>query len=544
MRNKSKFIFVTGGVCSSLGKGITAGAVGLLFERQGLKAALLKLDPYLNVDPGTMSPYQHGEVYVTDDGAETDLDLGHYYRFTHSPLSKVSSTSSGQVYDAVLRRERRGDYLGKTVQVIPHITDEIKRRIYACGNQEEDIDVVVVEVGGTVGDIESQPILEAIRQFKNDNLGHCLNIHLTYLPYLGAAKEMKTKPTQHSVMLLRETGIDPNMIVCRSEYEIPTELRDKISLFCNVDKDCVIEELDVKTSVYEVPLQLKSQRVDEILCKKLGLPFKPASLKDWEDVVLLKGQPKDSLEIAIVGKYVEHGDAYKSLYEALDHAATAQGLRLKLRLLESDKIVSKGKLIDEVYGADGYLIPGGFGERGWGGKIMTAKMAREMQVPYFGICLGMQVMCVEFAQNVLHLENANSYEIDPDCQNPIIAFMENQKEITNMGGTMRLGAFECEIKKGSKAHQAYGKLNISERHRHRLEFNSVYREAIEESGLQVTGTLKGGDLCEITELKDHPWMIGVQFHPEFKSRPTEPHPLFSAFIEAALKQKRSPLVKA
>lgn len=543
MTRRTKYIFITGGVCSSLGKGITAGSVGLLLERQNLKVAHLKMDPYLNVDPGTMSPFQHGEVYVTDDGAETDLDLGHYYRFTHSPLSKVSSTSSGQIYDAVLKRERRGDYLGKTVQVIPHVTDEIKRRIYAAQAQEADIDVVIAEIGGTVGDIESLPMLEAIRQFRYDNPQDCLNIHLTYVPYINAAKEIKTKPTQHSVMLLREIGIMPDMIFCRSEVSIPQDQKEKISLFCNVCKECVVEELDVKDSIYEVPLELQQQGVDALICKKLTLPYKPSDLSDWASFIDKKRHPKETLTLGIVGKYVEHQDAYKSLYEALDHAATQLRCKLNLKLFEADKIVAEDKLLPEVEAVDGYLIPGGFGERGWGGKVLTARRARTKKIPFFGICLGMQVMAVEFAQDVCKLEGASSYEIDPNTPHPVITLMENQKEVTAKGGTMRLGSYTCAVKNGSLAKKAYGKDKVQERHRHRLEFNNLYKEQMEKKGFNITGILEGSNLTEIAEIEGHPWMLGVQFHPEFNSRPTDPHPLFVAFVQAMLNHKRGHLAK-
>ncbi len=534
---QSKFIFFTGGVCSSLGKGLTAGSIGMLLERKGLKVAMLKLDPYLNVDPGTMSPYQHGEVYVTDDGAETDLDLGHYYRYTNSPLSKASNATSGQIYNTVIGRERRGDYLGKTVQVIPHITDEIKQRILNCAKQKEGIDIVLVEIGGTVGDIESLPFMEAIRQFRYEHLGNCLNIHLTYVPFIRAAGEVKTKPTQHSVQMLRQIGIFPDFIICRSEFSLPEEVKDKISLFCNVDKEAVIDEPDVKHSIYEVPLQLKNQKIDTMICQRLGLPTKESDVKDWEKIVANILNPKGSITLGIVGKYVLHQDAYKSIMEALQHAAIAEGYKLNIKLYEADKVLKNGSVVETIQGSDGYLVPGGFGERGWTGKIMTAKYCRENQIPYFGICLGMQVLVVEYARHVLGLEDANSTEIDPDTQNPVISLLSEQRDVKEIGGSMRLGSYNCRLKAGTLAHKAYGKDVIQERHRHRYEFNGKYQAAMENKGLVLSGILDGGTLCEIAEVSGHPWMLGVQYHPEFKSKPTDPHPLFRDFIRAMIKKQ-------
>lgn len=534
---QTKFIFVTGGVCSSLGKGLTAASIGMLLEKKGLKVALMKLDPYLNVDPGTMSPYQHGEVYVTDDGAETDLDLGHYYRYTNSPLSRVSSTTSGQIYNTVIRRERQGDYLGKTVQVIPHITDEIKARIVACAKQNNGMDVVVVEIGGTVGDIESQPFLEAIRQFRYDFLGNCINIHLTYVPYIRAAGEVKTKPSQHSVQMLRAIGIFPDIIMCRCEKSLPEDVKDKISLFCNVPRKAVIEEVDVEHTIYEVPLELHAQGLDAMLCDMLKLPDHPIDLQEWEKIVKTIRNPKGTVCIGVVGKYVQHQDAYKSIFEALQHSAIDAGYKLEIRCFEADKVLDKGSIDKVISGCDGYLVPGGFGERGWMGKISTATYCRENQIPYFGICLGMQVMAVEFARNVAHIQDANTTEIDPDCKNPVISPLSDQQDIKEMGGTMRLGAYPCVLQKGSLAHKAYHSDLISERHRHRFEFNNKYREAMEKSGFNFSGILQGGNLCEIAEVKGHPWMLGVQFHPEFKSKPTAPHPLFRDFVRAAIAHK-------
>ena len=534
---KTKFIFVTGGVCSSLGKGLTAASIGMLLEKQGLQVAMLKLDPYLNVDPGTMNPYQHGEVYVTDDGAETDLDLGHYYRFTHSPLSSASCATSGQIYNTVIRRERQGDYLGKTVQVIPHITDEIKQRVLRCAKQKENIDVVIVEIGGTVGDIESLPFLEAIRQFRNEFPKECINIHLTYVPYLRAAGEVKTKPSQHSVQQLRQIGIIPDIILCRCEMSLSDDVKAKIALYCNVAREAVIDEVDVQWSIYEVPLELHNQKLDGMVCKMLGLPEKKINLSDWEKIIQTIKEPKGTITVGLVGKYVDHQDAYKSILESLNHAAIASGYKLEVKQYAADKVNQDGEIDAEIKGCDGYLIPGGFGERGWMGKIMTAKYCREHKIPYFGICLGMQVMTVEFARNVLKLENANSTEIDPDTQDPVISLLSEQRNVQDMGGTMRLGNYDCALKKGSHAHKAYGKDVISERHRHRFEFNNQYKEIMEKNGLVITGVLDSGDLCEIVEVKDHPWMVGVQFHPEFKSKPTEPHPLFIAFTRAMIAHK-------
>lgn len=534
----SKYIFVTGGVVSSLGKGLTAASIAMLLESRGLKVAMLKLEPYLNVDPGTMSPFQHGEVYVTDDGAETDLDLGHYYRYTNSPISALSNITSGQIYDAVIKRERRGDYLGKTVQIIPHVTDEIKQRILLCAGQQPNIDVLIVEIGGTVGDIESHPFLEAIRQFRYERPEDCLNIHLTYVPYLKAAGEVKTKPTQHSVQILRGIGISPDMILCRCERLLEEDLKDKISLFCNVPKDSVIDLVDVEFSIYEVPVNLHQQGLDDKICHRLHLPEAEAKLSHWNTMLHRMRHPESKVIVGIVGKYVQHMDAYKSVFEALRHAAIAHQVDLEIRCFESDKVLDQGDVAESIGGCDGYLVPGGFGERGWMGKIMTAKHCRENKIPYFGICLGMQVLCVEFARHVLGLTDANSTEIDPNTPHPVISLLSEQKQVTNLGGTMRLGAFLCAIKPGSKAEKAYGKSRISERHRHRFEFNNAYQEACEQQGLVLSGILENGTLCEIAEIKEHPWMLGVQFHPEFQSKPTTPHPLFRDFIGAILKSKQ------
>jgi CTP synthase len=532
----TKYIFITGGVFSSLGKGLTAGSIAMLLESRGLSVAMMKFDPYLNVDPGTMNPFQHGEVYVTDDGAETDLDMGHYYRYSNSPLSKNSNITSGQIYESVIKRERRGDYLGKTVQIIPHVTDEIKQRILDLTNAQK-IDVVLIEIGGTAGDIESLPYLEAIRQFRHERQDDCINIHLTYVPYLRAAGEVKTKPTQHSVQVLRGIGIIPDIILCRCEDSLTEEQKDKISLFCSVRKGAVIDEPDVKFSIYEVPVNLNKQGLDDEVCKLLGLAKGKANLAKWESMLHTMRNPKAKVVIGIVGKYIQHQDAYKSVFEALHHGAIANGVEIEIRRFESEKLLETDNIEQLIGGCDGYLVPGGFGERGWMGKIMTAKYCREKKIPYFGLCLGMQVMCVEFARHKLKLTDANSTEMDPKTPHPIISLLEEQRKVENMGGTMRLGAYTCSLVPGSHAAKAYGKETISERHRHRYEFNNQYREEFEKHGLLLTGRLENNSLCEIAEVKDHPWMVGVQFHPEFKSKPTDPHPLFRDFISAVLAQK-------
>ncbi len=527
-----KYIFMSGGVVSSLGKGLTSASIAMLLEQRGLKVAMLKLDPYLNVDPGTMNPFQHGEVYVTDDGAETDLDLGHYYRFTHAALSRSSNATSGQIYDTVIKKERRGDYLGKTVQVIPHVTDEIKQRILAASKIDPSIQVVIVEIGGTVGDIESLPFFEAIRQFRYERPKDCINIHLTYVPYLRAAGEVKTKPTQHSVQILREIGIMPDIILCRCEESLDDEIKDKISLFCSVPREGVFDEPDILTSIYEVPMLLFKQELDQKVCQMLGLPLSPINLAKWESMLQTLRKPRKKVKVGVVGKYMQHQDAYKSVFEALQHGGIANNVEVEILRFESEKIPDPETAKHVVSQCDGILIPGGFGERGWMGKILTAKYCREHKIPYFGICLGMQVMCVEFARHVLTLSDANSTEMDANTSHPIISLLSEQKGVADLGGTMRLGAYTCLLQKESKAEKAYGQMAISERHRHRWEFNNVYKDQCEAKGMQVSGQLQQGHLCEIVELKDHPWMVGVQFHPEFKSKPTEPHPLFKDFIAA------------
>lgn len=522
-----KYIFITGGVVSSLGKGLTSASIGMLLEHCGHKIAMLKLDPYLNVDPGTMNPFQHGEVYVTDDGAETDLDLGHYYRYTNSPLSRASNTTSGQLYDTVIKKERRGDYLGKTVQVIPHITDEIKHRILSCANQDKDISVVLVEIGGTVGDIESQPFLEAIRQFRYERKKDCINIHLTYVPYLKAAGEVKTKPAQHSAQLLRGIGIFPDILLCRCENPLSKEIKEKISLFCNVPEESVFDERDVLQTIYEVPLDLHNQGLDQMICKMLDLKAKTPDLTEWKKMVHTVTHPKGKVVVGIVGKYIDHQDAYKSVFEALHHGATSCGVELELRKFESDKL-------QNFEDCDGYVVPGGFGERGWEGMIACAKYCRQNRIPYLGICLGMQVMIVEFVRNVLGLPDADSTEMNIHTPHPVVSLLSQQKNVQNLGGTMRLGAYFCELAENSLARKAYGTALISERHRHRYEFNNEYKKACESKGMLFSGTLQNGNLCEISEVKGHPWMLGVQFHPEFKSKPLQPHPLFRDFIASLL----------
>lgn len=534
-----KYIFITGGVISSLGKGLASASIAHLLENRGLKIAMLKLDPYLNVDPGTMSPFQHGEVYVTDDGIETDLDLGHYFRFTNTPLSKVSNSTSGQIYETVIKKERKGEYLGKTVQVIPHITDEIKSRILSCANQEKDTQVVFIEIGGTVGDIESLPFLEAIRQFRTERPKDCLNIHLTYVPFIKSAGEVKTKPTQQSVQTLRGIGIIPDMILCRCEERLSDEIKSKISLFCNVTKEHVFDAKDVKKTIYEVPLALHDECVDNEICKMLNLKCKKPHLSDWKQLLDAINHPKGKVTIGIVGKYVDHQDAYKSVYEALYHGTIANGYEIEIKKIESDQINDYASIKKHMKSCDGYLIPGGFGERGWEGKILAARYCREKKIPYFGICLGMQVLTIEFARNVLNIKEANSTEMNLETPEPVISLLAEQKEIENLGGTMRLGAYPCTLDEKSKAFGAYRKKEISERHRHRYEFNNKYKDLFEKNGLLFSGILKDSALCEIAEIKNHPWMLGVQFHPEFKSKPLMPHPLFVDFIKAAIKQKKA-----
>ncbi len=528
----AKYIFVTGGVVSSLGKGIACASIGLLLKSRGLTVTLQKLDPYINVDPGTMSPYQHGEVYVTEDGAETDLDLGHYERFTGQTMTKANNVTAGRIYYTVIEKERRGDYLGGTVQVVPHITDEIKRAMKAVATPE--VDVVIVEVGGTVGDIEGLPFLEAIRQLRNE-LGrdNALNIHLTLVPYIRAADELKTKPTQHSVGKLREIGLQADILLCRTEKPFSDAVRSKIAQFCNVAPEAVIQALDVQ-DVYEVPLIFNRQQLDETIVKMLGLRCAPHELADWRRQVVERAlNPTRQVRIAVVGKYIQLQDAYKSIYEALRHGGLAHGAGVEVKRVDSEEIEREGaaSILGDV---QGLLIPGGFGRRGIEGKLEAIRYARERGVPFLGICLGMQCAVIEFARNVCGLTGANSTEFDPKSPHPVISLLEEQQGVTAMGGTMRLGASLCRLRKGTTAYAAYQREEIHERHRHRYEVNNRYRDQLAKVGLVVSGTYDPGDLVEIIELKDHPWFVAGQFHPEFKSRPLEPHPLFRDFVAAAL----------
>ncbi len=531
----TKHIFITGGVVSSLGKGLTSAAIGALLELHGLRIRLQKLDPYLNVDPGTMNPFQHGEVYVTDDGAETDLDLGHYERFTGTVCTRESNYTSGGIYETVINRERRGEYLGGTVQVVPHITDEIKAAVRALAG--DDVDIVITEIGGTVGDIEGEPFLEAIRQFRQDaGRANVLYIHLTLVPYIRAAGEIKTKPTQHSVGRLMEKGIQPDIIICRTEQPLTREVRDKISLFCNVPAAAVIEERDVQVSIYELPIVLRREGLDERILSELGMDGREPDISQWEKIADIIANPDDEVEIAVVGKYIRLQDSYKSVYEALTHGGIGNHLGVKLRRIESEQIEKEGAE-ELLAGAHGVLVPGGFGVRGIEGKLEAIRYARENNVPFFGICLGMQCAVIEFARNVLALKNANSLEFDDTTTTAVITLMDEQRNVVDMGGTMRLGAFPCVIGKGSLAAQAYGSLETSERHRHRFEFNNAYREHYANGGFAFSGLSPDGKLVEILELSGHPWFLAVQFHPEFKSKPHAPHPLFRAFVQAARERK-------
>ena len=532
----TKYIFFTGGVCSSLGKGIAASSLGCLLESRGYRISIMKIDPYINVDPGTMSPYQHGEVYVTDDGAETDLDLGNYERFTSQKLKRINSVTTGQVYKTVIEKERRGDFLGRTVQVIPHITNEIKRRIHLVA-EDSKADIVITEIGGTVGDIEGVPFLEAIRQFRIDvGLENTLFIHLTLIPIVGAAKEPKTKPTQHSVSKLREIGIIPDIILCRSSVDLTEEMRQKISLFCNVEERAVITAKDIRKSIYEVPVNFKNNGFDEIVLEKLKLPKRESNFKEWENLVNKVSSIKERVKIAVAGKYTELHDAYKSIYEALNHGGIANNVDIDLKKVKVEDVNNSNT--DEIFkDIDGILVPGGFGERGIEGKILTIKYARENNVPLFGICLGMQCMVIEFARNVIGYKGANSTEFDPETPYPVISLMEEQSGIKNLGGTMRLGAQPAILKRGTRIYEAYGTNEISERHRHRYEFTNKYRDVMEKNGLVLSAISPDNSLVEAIEYKDHPWGIGVQFHPEFKSKPISPHPLFIAFIKESINYK-------
>jgi CTP synthase len=541
----SKYIFITGGVLSSLGKGIAAASIGALLEASGLSVTIQKLDPYINVDPGTLSPFQHGEVFVTDDGAETDLDLGHYERFTHIRMSQGNNYTTGKIYYNVIKKERRGDYLGDTVQVIPHITDEIKQAIKSVSN---DRDVVIVEIGGTIGDIESLPFLEAIRQMRYDvGRSNVLYIHLTLLPFIKTSGELKTKPTQHSVRELRAIGIQPDVLLCRSDRQLTPEAKKKIAIHCNLEQDAVINAIDVET-IYEVPLALNVEGLDEQILEKLQLSAHKADIEPWKDIVRKIKEPKNDVTIAIVGKYVGLKDSYKSLIEALYHGGIANDCRVHLLWTDSEEVEVHGpeKFLSEV---DGILVPGGFGYRGIEGKVESIKYAREKKIPYFGICLGMQCAVIEFARNVCGLK-ANSSEFDMNTPSPVIYLMEKwydfrknkveeRNEAAQKGGTMRLGAYPCKIDKNSKAYEAYGLKDISERHRHRYEFNNAFKGIFTKHGMNISGASPDGELVEIVEIEDHPWFLGCQFHPEFKSRPLDPHPLFRSFIGASLREKRS-----
>ena len=531
-----KYIFVTGGVVSSLGKGLAAAALGTLLERRGLKVLMQKFDPYLNVDPGTMSPFQHGEVYVLDDGAETDLDLGHYERFTSGRLSQLNNLTSGQVYENVIKKERKGEYLGATVQVIPHVTDEIKQRIYDVTGQT-DADIIITEIGGTTGDIEGLPFLEALRQFK-DEVGHenVAFMHATLIPYIKAAEELKTKPTQQSVAKLREIGIAPDVIVCRAEHPIDNEIKRKLSMFCNIKPEAVVPFVDIHGTIYEAPLKLHDQKLDSIICERLGLATNEPELIEWRNMVDRIVNPSHTVKIGVVGKYIDLQDAYKSIYESLTHAGAANDAKVDIIRIDSGDIEAEGteKYLKEV---SAILIPGGFGDRGIEGKITAAKWARENNIPYFGICLGMQIATIEFARHACGLENAHSTEFDPTTPHPVICLLEEQKEVTNMGASMRLGTWETKLTENSRSAELYGDTTINERHRHRYEFNQNYRSQLEDAGLHLVGTSPDGTLGELVEIPIHPFFIAVQFHPEFQSKPTAAHPLFRGFVAAALENR-------
>ena len=532
----TKYIFVTGGVVSSLGKGIVAASVGRVLKNRGLKVTLQKFDPYLNVDPGTMSPYQHGEVFVTEDGAETDLDLGHYERFIDVNLGQYSNVTAGRVYSSIIEKERRGDYLGGTVQVIPHVTNEIKSRVLLAG-ESSDADVVITEIGGTTGDIESLPFLEAIRQIRSD-LGreNVCYIHCTLLPYIKAAGEMKTKPTQQSVKELRGLGIQPDIIVVRNELALTDELRAKISLFCDIPKQNVIESRDV-SNLYELPVNLKAQKIDDIVLKHFGLSAPEADMTEWLALVDRVDNLKENVKIALVGKYVELHDAYISVVESLKHAGYKHNSKITIDWIQSEDVTEEN-VNDYLKDADGILVPGGFGDRGVEGKITAIKYARENKVPFFGICLGMQLAAVEFARNVCGLTGAHSSELDSNTSYPIINLLPDQEDVVEMGGTLRLGSYPCTLAEGSVAHKEYGEINITERHRHRYEFNNYYRERLTDKGLVLSGVSPDGRLVEIVELPEHPWFVAGQFHPEFKSRPEKAHPLFAGFIRASLENRK------
>ncbi|PRY87152.1 CTP synthase [Mongoliibacter ruber] len=538
MASSTKYIFITGGVTSSLGKGIIAASLAKLLQSRGFSVTIQKFDPYLNIDPGTLNPYEHGECYVTEDGAETDLDLGHYERFLNTPTSQDNNVTTGRIYNNVITKERKGEYLGKTVQVIPHITDEIKRNFFKLG-EDGKYDVVITEIGGCVGDIESLPFIEAVRQAKWDiGANNSLVIHLTLIPYLAAAKELKTKPTQHSVKQLLEAGIQPDILVCRTEYHLPQEVKKKLALFCNVQLNCVIEAMDAET-IYDVPLLMKKEKLDERVMSKLKLTSKSnTDLEQWKDFLGRFKNPTQEVTIGLIGKYVSLPDSYKSIIEAFVHAGAACECKVHLKLISSEELHPETveKKLEEL---DGILVAPGFGERGLEGKIETVKFARENNIPFFGICLGMQVAVIEFARNVLGHVKANSTEMDAETPSPFIALMEEQKNLEQMGGTMRLGSYSCDLKKGSKAAQAYGKPKVQERHRHRYEFNNKYLEEMESAGMIASGINPDSKLVEIIEIKNHPWFIGTQFHPEYKSTVLNPHPLFVKFISATIDNKKN-----
>ena len=533
----AKYIFVTGGVASSLGKGITAATLGRLLKARGYSVTIQKFDPYLNVDPGTMNPYQHGEVFVTEDGMETDLDLGHYERFIDENLTRWSSVTSGQVYFAVLNRERSGGYNGGTVQIIPHVTDEIKEKLYRVGEQS---DVVITEIGGTIGDIEGQAFIEAIRQFQWEvDRDDVLFIHVTLIPYLKSSQELKTKPTQHSVKALQSMGIQPNMLVCRSDYPVPDDMRRKLAQFCNVPAKYIIQNLDAK-SLYQVPLMLEGEGFADKVCEALKLEQRQPDLKDWIELVERFQNPQREVTIALVGKYIQLHDAYLSVVEALQHGGIAHCARVNIKWIQADDLTADGADLDEVFGdVQGILVPGGFGNRGIEGKMLAARYAREHGVPYLGICLGMQIAVIEFARHVAGLTGADSTEFNPDTPYPVIDLMDDQRGKVQTGGTMRLGGYNCHLENGTKARTLYGESDIIERHRHRFEFNNAYRDRLEAAGLVVSGVNRERGLVEAVELKDHPWFVACQYHPEFKSRPNRPHPLFAGLIGAAIAKARA-----
>ncbi len=532
-----KFIFITGGVSSSLGKGVTVAALGALLECRGYRVTMQKMDPYINIDAGTMSPFQHGEVYVTEDGAETDLDLGYYERFTkYTKITRANSVTTGQIYYEVIQRERRGDYLGRTVQVIPHITNEIKRRILNL-TKEQELDFVIVEIGGTVGDIESVPFLEAIRQMRRERgRENVCFIHLTLVPTIGGAGEAKTKPTQHSVKELMTYGIQPDVLVCRSSKTLTEEMKDKLSLFCNVKKENIISAVDIQTSIYEIPEMYKNEKLDEVILQHFQMTSKDINFEKWEYILNVIRNPEKKVKIAIVGKYIALNDAYRSIYESLIHGGIANKVEVEFIKIDPEKLEKEGNIeIFRETQAHGILVPGGFGNRGIEGKLLAIQYARVNQIPYFGICLGMQLAVIEFARNVIGWKTANSTEFDPKAEYPVISLLEEQLGIVEKGGTMRLGAYPCIIKENTKAFQEYKKTKITERHRHRFEFTIQYKQEFENRGMIISGISPDGQLVEIIELKDHPWFIGVQFHPEFQSKPIEPHPLFEGFIKEAKK---------